>query len=82
MMRVAKITDLDGVTKHHLEAPLGSNYTLCGLTTDGDPEVIKSISYVNGYITCPECMTIIKFCKRIPIKSASTNVGIEPKEPK
>ncbi len=50
----------------HAEAPFGADYTLCGCAPEGEngdePLVIVNL----GKITCPDCLTIIRYCKNIP----------------
>lgn len=45
------------------------DYTLCGEDHAGDDD--REISYVEGKITCPNCIRIIKYCKSIKASDIS-----------
>lgn len=66
-MLVHKITDIDGGTLQHADGHSGNDYTLCGLTLDGDSTVINSHEVITGKITCPECIAIIKHCRTLKL---------------
>lgn len=49
------ITHMDGV---------GPDYTLCGLTLDGDTKTAGAYEIVKApAVTCPGCIAIIKHCR-------------------
>lgn len=51
----------------HLDG-IGPDYTLCGMTLDGDPETAGSwVSVEAKKITCPECVEIIKHCRGVKV---------------
>jgi hypothetical protein len=41
------------------------DYTLCGLTLDGDPRTTGGYNSTNKKVTCGECIRIVKYCKSI-----------------
>lgn len=46
----------------------GSDFTLCGVTLDGDEKTYGTYrGKLVTKITCPHCVRIIKFCKTLPI---------------
>lgn len=46
-----------------------SDYTLCGITMDGDLETAGSWSRVTApKLTCPDCVAIVKTCRNKAIK--------------
>ena len=48
----------------------GDDFTLCGITLDGDEETAGDFRGVGGEkINCPVCLDIIQFCKKIPNQS-------------
>lgn len=66
-MRVLRITTTEGETRQHVESPLGTDYTLCGLTTDDDPTVVRKMEERDGAVTCEQCRSIIRFCKTVKL---------------
>lgn len=40
------------------------DYTLCGITMDGDEKTAGSYVVKRGRINCPRCIEIIKYCKK------------------
>jgi hypothetical protein len=75
------IGDGDGVVdtpELHL-CGIGPDYTLCGLTLDGDTQTAGSYEMVSASaVTCPECAAVIKLCRGVKIKTP--NAGAEPRE--
>jgi len=58
----------DGEMEHRgncAEASNGIDYTLCGVTLDGDERTAGTYELKEGKITCPYCVGIILFCKSI-----------------
>lgn len=54
----------------HLDGGFGPDYTLCGLTLDGDDETAGAFEHVSApAVTCPECAAIIKHCRGVRIKT-------------
>ena len=52
----------------HLDGPDGTDFTLCGLSLDGDPDSVGEYKVVNASkVTCPRCMAIIKKCRGVKI---------------
>ena len=45
-----------------------SDYTLCGLSMDNDPETTGEYDHVNEKITCKQCLEIIRYCRKIKIR--------------
>lgn len=43
----------------------GVDYTLCGLSLDGDSKSIGAVHATNLQIGCPDCVRIIQYCKGI-----------------
>lgn len=57
-----------GATLRHSHGADGTDYTLCGLSTDGDlgsHEESADVAYSISTINCPQCITIIDHCKAI-----------------
>ena len=44
-----------------------SDYTLCGLSMDGDTETTGEYDNVSEKITCEQCLEIIRYCRKIKI---------------
>ncbi len=43
---------------------VGPDYTLCGLTLDGDTKTAGAYEIVKAHaVTCPSCIAIIKHCR-------------------
>lgn len=64
-------SDLVSPDDLHLNGAGGPDYTLCGITLDGDSETAGSYEVVEGKaVTCPDCIAIIRHCRgvRIPTK--------------
>jgi hypothetical protein len=62
----------DGVTDDpsvlHLDAADGTDYTLCGITLDGDDETAGEFEFVIApAVTCSCCVAIIKHCRGVRI---------------
>lgn len=54
----------------HLDAASGIDYTLCGITLDGDPQTAGSYVYVKAAaVTCPDCIAIINHCRGVRVDS-------------
>lgn len=64
-MMVHRITLVDGGTAQHLDAAYGSDFTLCGLTLDGDPLIVSSQRVVFGRVTCDRCLAIVDYCTEV-----------------
>lgn len=80
-MKFYRITNVDNETHTHAPSPEGSDYTLCGLTLDGDTVVVKKTVEITStsrgeIIDCPDCRAIIKFCKKLRL-SAQPKTGEE-----
>lgn len=58
----------------HLDGCLGADYTLCGLTLDGDESTAGAFELVAASaVTCPECAAIIKHCRGVRIKTPNAH---------
>lgn len=59
----------DGVTDKgtHFISPIGSDFTLCGITLDGDLKTSGGFSVTEKKINCINCISIIRFCKSVRI---------------
>lgn len=69
-MIVWKIAETEGATYNHASS-CGSfdDYALCGLDAAGDGAMGRSPAIgIKGKITCPECIQIIRYCKKIKNK--------------
>ncbi len=55
--------------KHAFPSEGMSDYTLCGMSLDGDPVTVGTHIQVFGYVNCPTCICIIKHCRDIKFKS-------------
>lgn len=65
--------DIDNKATHATN-PSGLDYTLCGVTMDGDPSTAGSFEMIEEkYITCPDCVRIIKFCKTLFVREAKND---------
>ena len=53
----------------HMHPALGTDYTLCGITLDGDEKTAGSFrdDVEAPRVTCPECVAIIRHCRRAKI---------------
>jgi hypothetical protein len=49
----------------HFTSPIGSDYTLCGLTLDGDPNTCGQYEKTNKNVDCKDCQMIVDFSKNI-----------------
>ena len=54
----------------HVEAAIHfpgteSDYTLCGLTMDRDPETGGDFELTKEKVNCKACINIVNFCKKI-----------------
>ena len=58
----------DGI---HFTSPVGSDYTLCGLTLDGDPMTCGQYEKTNKNVDCKDCQEIIDFSKIIRLSIES-----------
>lgn len=58
------LQDTLGDTYRHSSHPW-MDYTLCGITMDGDEKTAGPYKVKRGRINCPRCIEIIKFCKNI-----------------
>lgn len=60
--------DVDSPDCLHLGG-IASDYTLCGITLDNDPETAGPYEFVTASaVTCPGCIAIIKHCRGVRIK--------------
>lgn len=73
-MQVHRITDTDGITLQHAQGPAGNDYTLCGLTLDGDPDLVQHQEIVPGKIDCPDCLATIRHCRALMDPNGSDGV--------
>jgi len=48
----------------HFTCPI-NDYTLCGLTLDGDDKTLGDYEPTNDKVDCEHCITIVKLCKSI-----------------
>ena len=62
------IDDVGGDSFKHATHPF-LDYTLCGITIDGDENYAGEWESMNGRINCPRCIEIINHCKRIKAKN-------------
>lgn len=54
----------------HLSGALGADYTLCGLSLDGDPETVGDTEFVDAStVTCPDCAAVIAHCRGVRFKT-------------
>lgn len=53
----------------HFENPTGSqqDYTLCGITLDGDTETAGGYVNTNQKVNCEHCIRIVEYCKKIKL---------------
>lgn len=65
MLKILLVKTVDGEALSHLDHPLGIDTTLCGLSLDGDPLITKSIERKPGFVSCSQCLAIVKFCKSL-----------------
>lgn len=56
----------DGISDHGIHF-VGSiiDFTLCGLTLDGDPKTCGNYDHTNEKVNCQNCIEIVKDCKKI-----------------
>jgi len=67
---------IDGL---HLPGPGSSDYTLCGLSTDGDVRTVGSFRNVEAKaVTCHNCVAIILCCRGVMVAPNGQAVGREP----
>lgn len=60
-------TDINSDVLHMCGAD-GNDFTLCGITLDGDDKTAGSFNVINApRVTCPSCVAIIKHCRRAKI---------------
>lgn len=60
---------VDDPTVLHLIG-VGPDYTLCGLTLDGDTKTAGTpVDVVGPAVTCPDCAAIIRHCRGVRIKT-------------
>ena len=57
--------DIDFKNEIHFIAPAGNDYTLCGLTLDGDILTCGEFKSTNEKVNCINCQEIIDFSKKI-----------------
>ncbi len=55
----------DTMTSHtHLDGACGADFTLCGITLDGDPGTAGTYIEVEAKrLTCPDCVSIVRLCR-------------------
>ena len=52
----------------HMGGADGNDYTLCGITLDGDDLTAGSYTEITApRVTCPSCVAIIQHCRRAKI---------------
>ena len=58
-------TDIDSSVLHMHPASVQSDYTLCGITLDGDKKTAGSFrdDVIAPKVTCPACVAIIRHCR-------------------
>lgn len=49
----------------HFPSTNGGDYTLCGLTLDGDPCTAGDYVETDERVDCDQCIAIVNFCKAI-----------------
>jgi hypothetical protein len=56
----------DGVndSEIHFTDPI-TDYTLCGLTLDGDPQTAGGFDITKEKVNCEHCIRMVKYCKTI-----------------
>ena len=52
-------------TYHAVGSACQSDYTLCGITLDGDDQTAGDYVLVQKRINCENCVEIIQYCKRL-----------------
>ena len=74
-MKVLRITD-NGRTVNHCDGSCANSYTLCGLDDNGDKDCgISPSKKINGKITCPDCIAIIRRCHKVRLEDTGGNEG-------
>lgn len=76
MQELVRVKLPDGECLNHVESPLVGDYTLCGLSLDGDDGSGggAEISHpTRGKINCPDCVKFIRFCKTVPAKKLAAD---------
>jgi len=65
--KIKFIGDGDDVFKDsiHFTGALGGDYTLCGLTLDGDKSTCGSFENTKDKVNCKDCQEIVSYCKSI-----------------
>lgn len=52
----------------HMSGADGNDFTLCGITLDGDDMTAGSYQEISATrVTCPSCVAIIRHCRRAKI---------------
>lgn len=51
----------------HFVAPVSSDFTLCGLTLDGDTKTAGGFEITKEKVDCKVCIDLVKFCKSIKL---------------
>lgn len=59
--------DVDDPSIMHMDGPGGCDFTLCGITLDRDSQTAGDYELVNGKVTCPQCVAIIKHCRGVRV---------------
>lgn len=67
MKHIKFIGNGDGVVDNgvHFPAAHGDDYTLCGLTMDGDPDTAGDYIETKEKVDCDMCIAIIHFAKKV-----------------
>lgn len=56
----------DGITDSGIHfVGLGSDYTLCGITLDGDPSTAGDFDSTTKKVGCKQCIEIVEFSKKV-----------------
>ena len=66
--------DVDSPDVLHLSGT-ASDYTLCGITLDGDSKTAGPYKIVRATaVTCPDCIAIIRHCRGVRIQPTKNGV--------
>ena len=67
MRKIKFIGNGDGIVDRdvHFASPLANDFTLCGLTMDGDKETTGDFIETKDRVNCGDCSTTVLFCKKV-----------------
>jgi hypothetical protein len=67
MRKIKFIENGDGVVDSdiHFASPLVNDFTLCGLSMDGDRSTTGDFVETNERVDCSDCSTIVSFGKKV-----------------